>query len=578
MTLQRTSQVIAKEPERRVLSRSSRSMGILLLAGRGTGKSGMLGRKIAMQDFLAGFPQVIFDPVGATIDNFLDKVTWFLYDHPQLKRDPIWDRIIYVDMSAKDGVVVPFPLYYRTGTERSLLEIAERYLQTIIKSNPALFQAQVLGWPPLHRIGVYSGMVLSALGYQITEAEELLDNPEAWEAAGLFAKGEQVSPEAKRAVAYFRNKYIPMREADRARLTTPFLDKIFTFPLDETLRAMFGAAKPGINWDDVVQRKQTVLLDFRREQDEEMRRFKMLWTFSYLYEWIKARGRPDDNPFGVIIDEFAHMTQQVVSGKNPLAQELDEFINVFMHQHTIWFTAAHQELYQIDEQLQNTMLSLGTYILGGTSSMESARELADALYFRDPYWVKDAEPIYGRRYQHSRLEVIDVKLHYMPLEEQTELFAQRIRKLGRFQFLLRPALAEGHIGDAVLPLSISDLDRDKETGEYQFPDLPLVARLRTALAKQSGIPIARLLQEQEKRIPPSLPETTWRLVPPQPRQPSRQRTAAVQTRQPLPRPDGHRAQQHAQLKPMPQEDRQPPVESPSDGQKPAALRRRHRLA
>jgi hypothetical protein len=93
-----------------------------------------------------------------------------------------------------------------------------------------------------------------------------------------------------------------MREADQARLTTPFLDKIFTFTLDPTLRAIFGAREPGIKWRDVVQRKQTVLLDFRQEQDEEMRRFKMLWTFSYLYEWIKQRGRSDATPFGVIID------------------------------------------------------------------------------------------------------------------------------------------------------------------------------------------------------------------------------------------------------------------------------------
>jgi hypothetical protein len=124
-----------------------------------------------------------------------------------------------VDMSGKDGVVVPFPLYYRLGTERFLLEIAERYLQTIIKSNPALFQAQVLGWPPLHRIGDYSGIVLAALGYQITEAEELLDNPEAWEAAGLFAQAERVSPEAKRAVSYLRNKYIPMNQSQNSSLS-----------------------------------------------------------------------------------------------------------------------------------------------------------------------------------------------------------------------------------------------------------------------------------------------------------------------------------------------------------------------
>jgi hypothetical protein len=63
----------------RTLPASARVMGLYLLAGRGTGKSRMLGRKIAFGDFLAGFPQVIFDPVGTTIDNFLDKALGFLH-------------------------------------------------------------------------------------------------------------------------------------------------------------------------------------------------------------------------------------------------------------------------------------------------------------------------------------------------------------------------------------------------------------------------------------------------------------------------------------------------------------------
>jgi hypothetical protein len=201
-----------------------------------------------------------------------------------------------------------------------------------------------------------------------------------------------------------------------------------------------------------------------------------------------------------------------------------------MRQHTIWFTAAHQELYQIDEQLRNTLLSLGTYILGGTSSMQSARDLADALFFRDPWKVKDWQPVWGKPHQWSSLEIIDFQPVFMPLEEQTELFAQQIKKLGRFQFLLRPAVAEGHIGSAVLPLSIRDLDRDKATGEYQFPEAHLLQRLHAALAKHAGIPITRLLQEQENRLPQALPEPTRRLTP-------------VQPRLRRPPPNGHREQQ-----------------------------------
>jgi hypothetical protein len=37
-------------------------------------------------------------------------------------------------MSGKDGSIVPVPLFYCLGTERSLWEVSERYLQVIKKS------------------------------------------------------------------------------------------------------------------------------------------------------------------------------------------------------------------------------------------------------------------------------------------------------------------------------------------------------------------------------------------------------------------------------------------------------------
>jgi hypothetical protein len=67
----------------RTLPASARVMGLYVLAGRGTGKSRLLGRRIAFGDFIAGIPQVIFDPVGATIDNFLDSVVSFLQYIPK---------------------------------------------------------------------------------------------------------------------------------------------------------------------------------------------------------------------------------------------------------------------------------------------------------------------------------------------------------------------------------------------------------------------------------------------------------------------------------------------------------------
>jgi hypothetical protein len=291
-----------------------------------------------------------------------------------------------------------------------------------------LLNAQVQGWPPLHKIGVYTGMALASLELQITSAEDLLRHPEQYLSRLTYAQDRY--PELAPVIAFFRDEYIPMREADRAHLTNPFMDKIFLFTLDEHLKAMSGSNTPGINWNHVEQKRQTVLLDFRFEQDPEMHRFKLNWTFSNLFEHIKLRGRRP-RPLAVLIDEIPAFTQKVFSGANPLAQELDTFINQYMRAHNIWLTCIHQELNQLDEQLRNTLLSLGTYIIGGTSSMDSARVLADALFLRDPMWVKHYRRVWASSQQPRTREtlhfVIDEEPEFMPLIEQWELFAQRIK-------------------------------------------------------------------------------------------------------------------------------------------------------
>ena len=43
-------------------------MGTHIVAGKGSGKSRLMGRIIAFLDFLQGVPTVIFDPHGGTIE------------------------------------------------------------------------------------------------------------------------------------------------------------------------------------------------------------------------------------------------------------------------------------------------------------------------------------------------------------------------------------------------------------------------------------------------------------------------------------------------------------------------------
>jgi hypothetical protein len=237
-------------------------------------------------------------------------------------------------------------------------------------------------------------------------------------------------------------------------------------------------------------------LDFRNVRGEN-RRFKLLWVFAYLYEWIKARGRRD-KPFCLIIDEFVALTQKMQVGENPLAVELDEMIQQYMRASQIWLTIGLQSPHQLDEQLRQTVLSLGTYLIGQAATMDGARLLADALYLRDPYWVKHWRAVWGR--PRGPLEVIAEEPEFMPLEEQTELFANRIRKLRQYQFLLRPAASEGTISTNVYPIDISTVTTDPVTGEVHFPDRELIGEFRSILAAKTGKPIKQLLQEQETSL------------------------------------------------------------------------------
>jgi hypothetical protein len=235
----------------------------------------------------------------------------------------------------------------------------------------------------------------------------------------------------------------------------------------------------------------------------------MLWLFDYLFSWLKTRGRRS-YPLALLIDEFASMTQKVFSGENPFAVEIAEFIQEYLRNSNMWLTLAHQSIAQLDDQLRNTLFSLGTYIFG-RAPMPEARILADVLCKRDPYLVKHwrkvwgSEPITDRGSGHvigSSHFVLDHEPEFMNLEDQLEQAANRIAELGLFQYLCRPALREGEVSQSVIPVTIEHVDRDEETGEYHFPNPQRILEVCALLAAQSGIPAATISKEVESVLPP----------------------------------------------------------------------------
>lgn len=467
-----------------VIPDDARSMGVHVMAGRGSGKSRLLGKVVAWLDFLRGVPTVLIDPLGGAIDYFLDQFCWL---PPEVQQQFI-SRLAYIDMSGKSGLITPFPLYYDAGDD-SPFSISQRYLDVIRKLDPALQSASIQGFNAISRIGTDVGMVLAGQDLQITEAEDLLRHPEAWlsRLAQLAEEHEAVRP----AALYLIEEYSQLTEIQRRPLIDSFLTKIAVFRRDPTARAMFGASRPGMDWHQVVERGQTVLVDFRGVEHLDDIRFRMLWLWTNLLSFIKRRGQGRHKPLSVIIDELTYLLSLQGSASNLLEADLDEFINRVMRSHQIWLTLAHQELYQVNEYIQDTLMSMGTQILGVTTDPGTARALARRFHRYRPLRVKKYEPMYmsdmGSAY------VVDYRSVEYSIDEQVELNSRYFLDLPRYHFLVAAAPEEGTVGTTVERITIERFDQGK------FINQRVVSQAKAYLSKATGRPRQEILAEIDAR-------------------------------------------------------------------------------
>ena len=165
----------------------------------GAGKSRFLGRILCWQLFLEGIPQFAIDPTGGFIANFFDK----LLRLPPKEQERLWPRVDYVDWSGGSGYVQPFPLLTPLSPDDSLFAISQRFLSVLERLDPYLKTASIQGWNALYEIGTYAGMLLAALGLQITEAADLIRHTERWE--GRLERALSLNEEVKPAVEFFRS-------------------------------------------------------------------------------------------------------------------------------------------------------------------------------------------------------------------------------------------------------------------------------------------------------------------------------------------------------------------------------------
>ena len=257
---------------------------------------------------------------------------------------------------------------------------------------------------------------------------------------------------------------------------------------------MVGASKPGIIWDDVIQNRKIVLLDFRYIKDRTRRQFFLEWALQYFLSFVLQRGQGYQLPISLIIDELTALFSVQGLESEIFRADLDNLINVISRQYSLWLTICHQEHFQLPEDVNKSLMGLGTQILGVTRDREAAKSLAEYFYYYNPSWVRKYEPIWMSNMLDLHLSLI-IEVTNLPPDEQILLNSYRFTDLKKFEFLFNPARPDGSTNTMLDKVSIDWFDRGL------YPQFHVLEDARRRLAKRSGRRVEDILAEIENRKP-----------------------------------------------------------------------------
>jgi DNA helicase HerA-like ATPase len=493
-----STQITLEQAKRRVYYfDDAAKLGLCTIAAPGTGKSRLLGKRLTAECARLGKPVVVIDPTGGTIDNFLDTVTRL----PEDRRRAILSRLIYIDAGARD-YLTPMPLYYRLSDDESLFEIADRFPAVLKRQDPALQDAPILGWNSLYECAINAGMIAATLGKQLDFVADLVQHPGRYKEELKQARTSE--PRVQTAVDYFRDLMDPTRGSLREKRTGSFLTKLVPFLNDEYLLASFCGEGKGIDWENVSRTAGIVLIDLRHVLNPEHRQFAMIWYFKAFTDFIKHRGMAGrGQEMLLVIDELADMLAQKTStGQSLLAADLEELSVRHARNYGVNLAVALQSLASVEPAIQNVLHQLGTQIIGRIANPDDALTIAKQLLIYDPYRVKKVENVWmglsealGYGQHGTKPTVIDERMVEFTSDEQFLIFADHLKQLPRFTFIVRTATGEGTITHTVRKMTIANLDAG------QFPVEPYLAYVRGLLRQAHGVPVAELLAHIDQRRP-----------------------------------------------------------------------------
>ncbi len=478
---------------------SSRGMGIRVVAGKGSGKSRLIGRTLVFQDFIRRVPTLVIDPTQSLINNVLDKILRL----PPHVQKVAYKRIRYINLAGEvdtKGVmrVVPFPLLYKA---RSPYDAAQRFPDVMERIDPALRSAPMLGIEALRNIATDAGSVLYAMGWQYSEAEAIIKHAPDYRA--LIMRAQEREPGIRPSAEYLLDEFPKLKPQEQEMKTSSFFARTNRFSRDQVSRAIYCAKEPAFSWDELLEKKLLVLIDVSKVPTAQ-RKFAMQWVYQSFTDWVRIEsGLERTQPISLVIDELTEMLGNPADNSDPMAEALRQLVDVIARNHKIWVTVLHQEENQVSQQVQMRLNGIGNQIIGVTSDPDAARKVASRFTPYDPDWERRREAVWGSEQIRDSWGDVTGTDHFVlderrvdyTIQEQQEINSRAFLELPAFTFKIGISHREGSLPSALSDLSTATID----AGE--FPQTAPLIHVRKALMERNGIPVQEVLREIASRVP-----------------------------------------------------------------------------
>lgn len=478
--------------------------GLMVFAPSGWGKSRLLGRAICHQDALRGVGTVVFDVVGETLANALDRLLYL----PEPLQRALIKRIRYVNMGGQelpDGtVVVPsWPMLTKRRKSESLYTTAARIADLIRQTDQKFADATIQGLKRTEPLLIAVCKVLAALELPISAADDLLTDPEAW--VERIDEAVRSNPQAKSAQIELGN-YLALDRKERELRSEPFRNRLQQIRHNEVIRAMMASTRPpSIDWDSLVNDGLQLYLDFSEPMSAASREIALFWVWNSLMDYIQSRkgqGR-DFPPLSLVVDELSYFVRGTQLNTAVIISEIAELLEVRARNSNCWVTFATQSMRQLPDELLATCLQMKSHLYGAITDYEQALDRARRWFRKDPKMVKDVHRIWATETSGGAFMspvstnhfVIDTQNVYYPLDEQDYLNSRNFAELEKGQWYLAAATREGEVPKTVTKITTN---RNDPQQYIQPENRALIAKLQSFLMQLDGHSVSAVLEEIEQ--------------------------------------------------------------------------------